>query len=95
VKDDLVWAAIAKAQDLTTVLTVPAHSSPGFFAVLWVTRRLFGDPEWPLQLLPFFCGIAAIPVMAMAVFRLTERDELALRRLSPRSILCWSTTPSS
>jgi uncharacterized membrane protein len=77
-KDDLVWGAIANTRDLATVVTVPAHSSPGFFAALWVMRRLFSDPEWPLQLLPFFCGLAAIPVIATTVFRLTGADGLAL-----------------
>jgi len=76
--DDLVWGAIVRGQDLQTVVTVPAHAPPGFLAALWGLRAAFRDPEWSLQLLPFVCGIVAIPVMAMLVQRLTRDNALAI-----------------
>ena len=83
--DDLVWGAIVRGQDLQTVVTVPAHAPPGFLAALWGLRSLFRDPEWSLQLLPFVCGIVAIPVMAYLVRRLTGDNALAacLTALNP------------
>jgi hypothetical protein len=63
---------------LTSLLAVPAHTSPGFLTILWVSRALFQDPEWSLQLLPFICGIAAIPVVALMVRRLTHSDGLGI-----------------
>jgi hypothetical protein len=76
--DDLVWGAIVRAQDLGTMLSVPAHAPPGFFALLWGGYTVFGDPEWSLQLLPFASAILAIPVMAVAVRALTQSDGLGL-----------------
>ena len=76
--DDLVWGAIARAGTMGEVLRVPAHAAPGFFLVLRGMRALFGDPEWSLQLVPFVAGIAAIPVIAWLVRRLTASDGLAL-----------------
>jgi hypothetical protein len=57
---------------------VPVHAAPGFLALLWVARRLWHDPEWSLQVLPFAFGLAAVPVMAMAVRRLTQSRGLGL-----------------
>ena len=76
--DDLVWGAIIRGQDLQTVVSVPAHAPPGFLAALWGLRFLFRDPEWSLQLLPFVCGIVAIPAMAYLVRRLTGDNALAI-----------------
>ncbi len=77
-KDDLVWGAITRAPSLRSLLAVPAHTSPGFLATLWASRALFGDPEWSLQVLPFVCGLAAIPVVALMVRRLTHSDGLGI-----------------
>jgi hypothetical protein len=87
-KDDLVWGAITRAPSLKSLLAVPAHTSPGFLTILWGSRALFRDPEWSLQLLPFICGLAAIPVVALMVRRLTRSDGLgvlaaALTALNP------------
>ena len=76
--DDLAWGAIVRGQDLQTVVTVPAHAPPVFLAALWGLLSLFRDPEWSLQLLPFVCGIVAIPVMACLVRRLTGDNALAI-----------------
>ena len=76
--DDLVWGAIVRLDSLGEALAIPAHAEPGFFTALWVSRRLFEDPEWSLQLVPFVCGIAAIPVMGLLVKRLTEDDSLGV-----------------
>jgi len=77
-KDDLVWGAITRAPRLESLLAVPAHTSPGFLTILWASRALFRDPEWSLQLLPFVCGLAAIPVIGLTVRRLTRSDGLGI-----------------
>jgi hypothetical protein len=77
-KDDLVWGAITRAPSLKSLLAVPAHTSPGFLTILWASRALFRDPEWSLQLLPFVCALAAIPVVALMVRRLTHSDGLGI-----------------
>jgi hypothetical protein len=77
-QDDLVWGAIVRAPDVSTMLGIPAHAPAGFFLALRGAYALFGDPEWSLQLLPFLCGIAAIPVMALAAWRLTGSAGLAV-----------------
>ena len=51
---------------------IPTHAPPGFLALLRVSRDLFSDPEWSVQLPPFICGVAAVPVMALVVRRLTR-----------------------
>lgn len=76
--DDLVWAAIARAETIGQVLSVPATAPPGFFVVLRGMRALFGDPEWSLQIVPFAAGIAAIPLMAFLVWRITGSRGIAL-----------------
>ena len=60
------------------MLTVPIPAPPGLFALLRGSYALFGDPEWSLQLLPFVCGIAAIPAMALVARHLTGSSGLAL-----------------
>jgi hypothetical protein len=76
--DDLELTAILRADDFRTTMSVPAHSPPGFIAALWSASRLFGDPEWSVQLVPFLSGIAAVPVMGLAVRALTASHGLAL-----------------
>ena len=68
--DDLVYAAIIRA-DLWSMLTAPIHVAPGLFVIWRGFYELFPDPEWSLQILPFACAIAAIPVMYHVVHRLT------------------------
>lgn len=75
--DDLILASAVRA-DFWSMLTVPLHVSPGLLVVWRGLYALFPDPEWSLQLLPFVCGIAAIPLMALVVRRLTGDDGLAL-----------------
>jgi hypothetical protein len=76
--DDVVWAAVAWAPDVWTTLSVPAHAPPLFFLLLRVARGVFRDPEWSMQLLPFVCSIAAIPVMAAVAWRLTRSAGLSV-----------------
>ena len=76
--DDLAWAALTRAPDLGTMLRVPTNAPPGFLILLRLSRTLFSDPEWSVQLLPFVCGVAAIPVMALATRQLTRSRGLAL-----------------
>ena len=68
--DDLVYAAIIRA-DLWSMLTVPIHVAPGLFVIWRGFYELFPDPEWSLQLLPFACAIAAIPIMFLVGRKLT------------------------
>ena len=76
--DDLVYGAIIRGQDLWSVITAPIHVAPGLFVIWRWLYAVFPDPEWSLQILPFACGIAAIPVMALVVRNLTRDDGLAL-----------------
>ena len=75
--DDLVYGAIIRA-DLWSMLTVPIHVAPGLFVIWRGFYELFPDPEWSLQILPFACAIAAIPVMYHVVRRLTGDAGLGL-----------------
>ncbi len=75
--DDLIIASAVRT-DFWSMLTVPLHVSPGLLVVWRGLYAVFPDPEWSLQLLPFVCGIAAIPLMALVVRRLTGDDGLAL-----------------
>ena len=77
VHDDLVYGAIIRA-DLWSMLTVPIHVAPGLFVIWRGFYELFPDPEWSLQILPFACAIAAIPVMYQVVRKLTGDPGLGL-----------------
>lgn len=68
--DDLIYGAIAKT-DLWSMLAAPVHVAPGIFLALGLLYDAFPDPEWSLQLLPFACGLAAIPAMSAVVWSLT------------------------
>lgn len=74
--DDLIIASTVRT-DFWSMLTVPVHVSPGLLVVWRGLYAVFPDPEWSLQLLPFVCGIAAIPLMALVVRELTRDDGLA------------------
>ena len=76
--DDLVYAAIIRSQDLWSMITAPIHVAPGPFLIWRGLYALFPDPEWSLQLLPFACGIASIPVMALVVRSVTHDNGLAI-----------------
>jgi hypothetical protein len=76
--DDIVFAVIAWVPDLRTTLSLPVHAPPLFFLLLRAARAVFRDPEWSLQLLPFACGIAAIPVMGAVAWRMTGSPGLAV-----------------
>lgn len=75
--DDLVYAAIMRTENLWSMLTAPLHVGPGLLVLWRGLYTVFPDPEWSLQLLPFAAGIAAIPVMALAVRAVTGEDGLA------------------
>ena len=69
--DDVWVASLTKLTSLTTAVAVPAPVPPGFLAILWVSKRLFQDPELSLQLLPFLCSLAVIPVVGALVARVS------------------------
>ena len=75
--DDLVYGAIVRSEALRDMLAAPIHMAPGPLVIWRGLYALLPDPEWSLQLLPFACGIAAIPVMALVVWRLTADESLA------------------
>ena len=75
--DDLIIAAALRT-DVWSMLTVPLHISPGLLVIWRGLYALFPDPEWSLQLLPFVCSIAGIPLMALVVRHLTRDNGLAV-----------------
>jgi len=75
--DDLVYGAIVRSEALGDMLAAPIHMAPGPFVIWRGLHALLPDPEWSLQLLPFSCAIASIPVMALVVWRLTADESLA------------------
>ena len=76
--DDLVYAANVRAADVWEMITAPLHVAPGLLVIWRGLHALFPDPEWSLQLLPFASAIAAVPVIAVTVRRLTGDDSLAV-----------------
>ena len=75
--DDLIIAAVLRT-DFWSMLTVPLHVSPGLLVIWRGLYALLPDPEWSLQLLPFVCSIAGIPLMALVVRELTRDNGLAV-----------------
>ena len=69
--DDLVYAALIRSDNFLDVVTAPIHVAPGPLVLWRGMYALIPDPEWALQLLPFVCGLAAIPLMAVVAHRLT------------------------
>ena len=91
--DDLVYGAIIRA-DLWSMLTAPIHLAPGLFVIWRGFYELFPDPEWSLQVLPFACAIAAIPVMFHVVHRLTGDRSLGFLAAAVTALnsdLAWYT----
>lgn len=76
--DDLTYGAVIRSQDSWSMVTAPIHVAPGPLVIWRVLYSLFPDPEWSLQLLPFACGIAAIPIMGLVVRKLTGDGSLAV-----------------
>ena len=76
--DDFVYGAIIRSESFWNMLTAPIHVAPGLFVVWRGLHALFPDPEWSLQLLPFACSLAAIPVMTLAVRHVTDSVGLGL-----------------
>ncbi|MYD70499.1 MAG: hypothetical protein F4W89_07125 [Acidobacteria bacterium] len=76
--DDLVFGSIIRSERFLDVVTVPVHVAPGLLVVWRWMYALFPDPELSLQLLPFVCGIAAIPLTALVVWRLTGDAAITL-----------------
>ena len=76
--DDLVYGAIIRSESFWNMLTAPIHVAPGLFVLWRGLHALFPDPEWSLQLLPFACGLAAIPIMTLAVRHVTDSVGLGL-----------------
>ena len=76
--DDLVYGAIIRSERFFDTVAAPIHVAPGPLIVWRWMYALFPDPEWSLQLLPFVCGIAAIPLTALVVWRLTADGAVAL-----------------
>jgi hypothetical protein len=76
--DDLAWAVFARLGNPRSILFGVANAPPGFLAVLWASSAIFRDPEWSMQLFPFLCGLASIPVMAGVAWRLTKSHGVSL-----------------
>ena len=76
--DDFVYGAVVRSESFWNMLTAPIHVAPGLFVLWRGLHALFPDPEWSLQLLPFACSLAAIPVMTLAVRHVTDSVGLGL-----------------
>jgi hypothetical protein len=70
--DDVAVACLAKLDSFWTAVTVSAPLAPGFVALLWIVRRMVGDPEVSLQLLPLAFGFVGPVVTGIVVSRLTS-----------------------
>jgi len=70
--DDVAVACLAKLDSLWTAMTVSAPLAPGFVALLWVVRRMIGDPEVSLQVLPLVFGFVGPVLTGIIVSRLTS-----------------------
>jgi len=75
--DDVWVAVLTKVSSPVDLLGIPAPGPIGFLSLLWVARRLIADPEVSLQLIPFICGLASIPLVGMAVRRVTGSRAMA------------------
>jgi hypothetical protein len=73
--DDLWVATLASLRE---ALTIPNPNPPGFLLILWILSRAISNPEWSLQLLPFVCGLAVIPLTGAVVSWITESPFLGL-----------------
>ena len=76
--DDLVYGAIIRSESFLDMVAAPIHVAPGPLVVWRWMHALLPDPEWSLQLLPFVCGIAVIPLVALVAWRLTGDSVMAL-----------------
>ena len=94
--DDLVYAAIIKNSDLLESLSVPIHVAPGLFLIWRWLYASIPDLELALQALPFVCALAAIPVVAVVVRKLTNDDALAACAAAVTALTAsWRGTPHS
>jgi len=75
--DDVWVAVLTKVSSPVDLLDIPAPGPLGFLSALWVVRRLIEDPEISLQLIPFVCGLISIPLLGMAVRRITGSAVMA------------------
>ena len=76
--DDLVYGSIIRSERFLDMVTAPVHVAPGLLVVWRWMYALIPDPELSLQILPFVCGIAAIPLTALVVWRLTGDAAITL-----------------
>ena len=86
-RDDLVYGAIIRSESFLDMVTSPIHVAPGPLVVWRLLYALLPDPEWSLQLLPFVCGIATIPLMALVAWRLTGNTAVALLAAAVTSLV--------
>ena len=77
--DDVTVACLAKLDSFWTAVTVSAPLAPGFVALLWVARRMIGDPEVSLQVLPLAFGLVG-PVLTGIVGPASPRAASGLHR---------------
>ena len=77
-QDDLWVGFLARHTEAGDLFTYHAPVPMGFLALLKATRWLVPDPELSLQIVPFICGLAVIPLSGWVTTRLTKRWELGL-----------------
>jgi hypothetical protein len=76
--DDVWVAVLTRVSSPLELLDIPAPGPLGFLSALWGMRRLISDPEISLQVLPFACGLISIPLVGMAVRRITNSTVMAV-----------------
>jgi len=73
------WVALLAAQAPWSFLfSAPIPCPPGFALLEQLARRLLGDADWALQVLPFAAGILTVPLLGWVTFRLTGERLLGL-----------------
>ena len=76
--DDVWVAVLTKSSSIFSLAAIPTSEPLGFVAALWIVRRLISDPEVSLQIMPFLCGLAAIPLVGVATTKVTGSRGMGL-----------------
>lgn len=87
--DDVWVGVLAKQPSLAAALSTPAPTPPGFVFLSWFALRLFGDPEWSLQAVPFAAALATLPLTQLLVRRVTGSRWAGLAGLLMAGADCW------
>ena len=76
--DDQWVATLIKTQTWLELFTVHVPIPIGFALILKFFHSIISDPEFSLQIFPFFCGLVQIPLIAILGKQLTGRYSIGL-----------------